>query len=68
MGFKVITDTDGSTHDYPNEADQYRFLDSSGGVLQVDRADGTRVYYSPLGGWVRVEETDVEPERGGNVW
>jgi hypothetical protein len=67
MSFKVITDANGTYDDYTDEQDRYRFPDGSG-VLQVDRADATRVYYSPFGGWVRVEETDVEPERGGNVW
>jgi hypothetical protein len=67
MAFKVITAADGSSDNYGNEQDRYRFPDGSG-VLQVDRADATRVYYSPFGGWFRVEETNVEPERGGNVW
>ena len=68
MAFRVITDAGGEFDDYPNVADGYRFPEGSGGVLQVDRADGMRIYYSPLGGWLRVEETDVDPERGGNVW
>ncbi len=68
MAFKVITDSAGGFDDYPDVSDGYRFLEGSGGVLQVDRADGTRLYYSPFGGWLKVEEADVDPERGGNVW
>lgn len=67
MAFRVITGTDGHFDDYTDEADQYRFPDGSG-VLQVDTANATRIYYSPAGGWLRVEESDVEPDRGGNVW
>jgi hypothetical protein len=63
MEFKVFTDSHGGYDDYSAEGDHYRFLDGQGGVLQVHRADGGHVHYSPCGGWLRIEE--VQPKGDG---
>jgi hypothetical protein len=67
MGFKVFTDGQGSYDDYSAEGDHHRFLDGQGGVLQVHRADGGRVHYSPFGGWVRIEENDPDAEEASHA-
>ena len=62
MSFKVFTD-DAGTHESFGDNDKHN-VGQANGVLDVERADGSRILFSPHGGWVRIE---IDP-RGVGVY
>jgi hypothetical protein len=51
MGFRLVTGN-ASFEDFGDD-DKYRIADN--GILQIDKPDGARRYYSPTG-WAFIEE------------
>ena len=59
MSFKVFTDADGTFESFGD--DDKHSVGQANGVLQVQRMDGSRILYSPFGGWLRIEEDPRGP-------